>query len=323
MNVRETRHHPTSALVAFKRACRARLARAGAILKEAGGRWWDDDAPRRGASLAFYALFSIFPLLLVVAAILGFVLGDAASTRESLVASVARVLSPESRTLLDDTLASMQSHQTARGVGAAVGVVTLLFGASGVFSELDTSLNAIWRVEPARSAALGTAVLRALADKAVSLLAVAGATGVLLTSLLVSSALAAVSGAGEHVVADPVFWRGLEDIVSFALASLLFAFVFRVFPRTEVLWRDVRAGALFTALLFIPLKRALAFYLGHIGSYAAYGAVGGVLGLLMWIYVVSLVVFFGAEVTRVYAEREGSLAGRARADSPREKGGLS
>jgi membrane protein len=286
----------------------ASLRRTAALLKEAGIRWADDACYRMGASLAYYAIFSLFPLLLLAVTALGFFLGSNPATRERLLGSVASVMSPQFRTLLDDTLASMQSHQTARGVGAVVGAITLIFGASGAFSELENSINTIWRVEPAPSAGLGTTLLRALEDKAISLAAVAGAGAVLLSSLLVSTILGAATGAVRRVIAEPFAWKAIDAVVSLVFATVIFAVIFRLLPRTKVTWRDVLGGAFFTAVFFTVLKHLLAWYLGHVGNYAAYGAVGAMLGLLTWIYLVSLLLFFGAELTRVYAEREGSLA---------------
>jgi membrane protein len=283
------------------------MRRGAAILKEAGVRWWDDGCDRMGASLAFYALFSIFPLVLIAVVLLGILLGRDPGSQERLVASVSGVVSPQFRALLDATLTSLQSHQKARGVGAGVGIVTLVFGASGVFSELQISLNAIWRVQAAPSSAFRTTILRALEDKAISLAAVGVAGAVLLTSLFVGIGLSALGGAAPSVP-GALFWRGIDAIVSLGTVTLIFVVVFRLIPRTYVAWRDVIGGAFVTALLFNGLKGLFTWYLGHIGSYAAYGAVGGVLGLLMWIYLVSLLVFFGAEVTRVYAERDGSRA---------------
>jgi membrane protein len=284
--------------------------------KEAAGRWVGDSCFRLGASLAYYALFSIFPLFLLAIAGLGFFLGDDSVVRDKILASVANATTPDFRSLLDQTLVSMQSHQTARGVGAVVGVVTLFFGASGVFAELQTSINTIWRVKAAPSSGFGHTVLNAIRDKAFSFLAVLGAGGVLLATLVVSTALSALTNAADHVFAAAFAWQGLDALVSLGLSALVFAVLFKLLPQTAVAWRDVLGGALLTAVLFDILKHLLAWYLGHLGSYAAYGAVGAVLGLLTWIYLASLVVFFGAEYTRVHAEKAGSLAGKAPAPDP-------
>ncbi len=118
----------------------------GGLLRDAGVRWSDDACYRLGASLAYYALFSLFPLALIALTAIGVILGDGDGVRQHLIASVGGTTSSESRVLLDQTLQSMQTHRTARGVGAVVGALTLLLGASGVFSELQSSLNFIWRV---------------------------------------------------------------------------------------------------------------------------------------------------------------------------------
>jgi membrane protein len=152
-------------------------------------------------------------------------------------------------------------------------------------------------------------VLSAVKDKALSFLVVLGAALALVFSLLVSAALSAVDSSTSELVRSPVLWLLLEAGVSMALLTGLFAAMYRMIPRTAVAWRDVFGGALLAAMLFTGLKRILAWYLGHIGSYAAYGAIGGVLGLLVWIYVASLILFLGAEFSRVYAERYGSLVG--------------
>ena len=272
-----------------------------------GLRWNDDQCYRLAAALAFYAVFAIFPLLLLFVTTVGFVLGGDPYVRQHLVASVASASSPEFRSLLDETLRNMQAHQTARGVGAAVGSVTLLFGASGVFSELESTLNLIWRVKVPASKGVWRAVLQVIKDKATSFAIVAGTAIALLASLAFSTVLSAVGAA----VAQPLPWEGAECLLSVAFLTVLFAAMFRMLPRTAVTWHDVFGGAILTAVLFTILKRLLAWYLAHWSDYAAYGAAGAVLGVLTWIYVASMCLFFGAEFTRVYAERSGSLVGRA------------
>jgi membrane protein len=280
------------------------------LVKDTAVRWSDDQCLRLGASLAYYAVFSIFPLLLLCVTAIGFVMGHDASVRDRLLDYVSKSGSPEMRPLLDQTLASMQTHETARGVGAVIGVVTLWFGASGVFSELEATLNIIWRVKSPATTSFWQTVIALIKDKALSFLVVLGTAVALLLSLLVSAALSAVDSSASEIVQSPVVWLLVEAGVSIALLTGLFAAMYRMIPQTEIAWRDVLGGALLAAILFTGLKRLLAWYLGHIGSYAAYGAVGGMLGLLAWIYLASLILFFGAEFTRVYAERYGSLVNR-------------
>jgi membrane protein len=283
------------------------LAKAVAgLASEAGSRWVDDQCYRLGASLAYYALYSIFPLLLISVAGVGFLLGSGDDERARVLASLPGV-SAEMRALIDETLASMQAHSTARGWGAAVGVATLVFGASGVFSELESSLDVIWRAKTTRTTNVWSTLLEALKQKALSFGAVIGAAVILLGSLAVSTALTAIGRVARGEVASNL-WRMVEAGLSALCLTLLFSAVFHLVPHVQTRWRDVFGGAFLTSVLFVGSKTALAWYLARLGNYAAYGAVGAVLGLLTWIYVASLVLFYGAEFARVYTERYGSLA---------------
>jgi membrane protein len=287
-----------------------RVAReVGALAKEASLRWVDDACYRLGASLAYYALFSIFPLLLLSVTAVGFFLSDDDSARQKLLNLVGSP-SPEFRSLLDQTLESMQTHRTARGVGAMVGFLALLMGASGVFSELESSLDFIWRVESQQTKGIWAKLLGALKSRASSFAVVFGAAIALLASLAVSTGLQAVGNVTQGDATRTV-WQLVEIVASLVFLTGLFAAIYRIVPQTDVKWRDVVGGAFLTSVIFAGLKGLLAWYLAHIGSYAAYGAVGGVLGLLTWIYVASLIVLYGAEFCHVYAERYGSLAANA------------
>jgi membrane protein len=282
------------------------------LLKDAGIRWNDDNCLRLGASLAYYAVFSIFPLLLLAVTVVGFLLGHDPATRTKLLDSVANATSPEFKTLFDQTLSNMQTHETARGIGAVIGLITLLVGASAVFSELETTLNQIWRVKVAPTKGVWGTVVGLVKGKALSFAVVVGTAVAILASLGLSTALSSidetVEGAAPGAVTHVTVWIVAEAIGSVGFLTLVLAVMFRLIPQTPVQWRDVLGGALLTALLFTGSKRLLAWYLGHVGSYAAYGAVGGLLGLLTWVYLASLFLFYGAEFTRLYAERHGSLA---------------
>lgn len=286
-----------------------RAARSAAtLLREAAQRWGADRCDRLGAALSCYALFSLFPLVLLSVTSLGWLLGDDPGRRAAVVALFDTTGAPAVRALLDDTLASMQRNHAARGVGTIVGLATLLFGASGAFSELDDALNGIWRVAPARRSGIGQYLLGLARDRAVAFLLVVAVAVVLLASLITSTMVTALGRAVDGVLPIAWFWRPVELGASLALSTLVLALLFRVLPRAAVAWRDVLGGALVTAVLLAVLKKLLAYYLVHIASYAAYGAAGAMLGLLTWIYSTSLVLYFGAELTRVYAERSGSLA---------------
>jgi membrane protein len=279
----------------------------GSIAVEAGSRWVDDACYRLGASLAYYAVFSIFPLALLAVTVVGFLLGNDDSVRQRVLDWVASAATPESRALLDQTLQSMQTHRTERGIGSVVGIVTLIFGASGVFSELESALDLVWRVKTRPSAGFWSSIVRAVRDKALSFVVVGATAIALLTSLIATTALGAIGAATSRWLGVTWLWWPLEALVSLALLTLLLGSIYRMIPHAPVLWRDVLGGAFVTSLLLVALKYLLALYLERLGGYAAYGAVGAVLGLLMWIYLAGLILLYGAELGRVYAERFGSL----------------
>ncbi len=277
------------------------------LAKQAGVRWSDDACDRLGASLAYYALFSIFPLLLLCVTAVGFVLGEGPEARAHILTSVARGSFPEIGPLLDQTLQSMQAHRAARGIGAVVGALTLMIGASGVFSELQASLNAIWRVKQVHRGGVWHAVLGSIKAKALSLLVVIAALIALPLSLVVS---ATVDLGASGTTGIRILGRLVDMAASLGLLALLLSAMYRIVPQTRVAWRDVFGAALLTSALLAALRSLFSWMLSHLVSYSAYGAVGGMLALLTWIYIVGLVLFYGAEFSRVYAERFGSLSSR-------------
>ncbi|WP_394822017.1 YihY/virulence factor BrkB family protein [Pendulispora albinea] len=280
------------------------------LFQEAAVRWSDDKCHRMGASLAYYALFSIFPLLMLAVTGLGFFLGDDDATRAKIVSSFGSTGAPGAQGLVDQTLSNLQNHHTARGVGMVVGLVALVLSASGVFSELDTALSRIWRCPEPSSSGIVESVLQTVREKAMAMLLVLGAALLLLVSLILSTALSAVTSVARDALPFAWAWSMLEHAVSLGFLTFAFAALFKVVPACGAKWRDVLGGGLLTALLFTLAKRLLTLYMTTLASYDAYGAVGAVLALLTWIYLVSLIVFFGAEFARVYAERHGSFANR-------------
>jgi membrane protein len=289
---------------------RERSRAIGVVLKTAASRWLSDRCDRLGAALAYYAIFSLFPLLLLSVTALGYVLGQEADTRAELASRVAAITgSADARSLVEDTLANMQAHRTARGVGGVIGLLTLLFGASSAFFELSSSLDTIWCVGRP-GVPLGRSALTWMKGKLLSFLLVVAAGVVLLVWLVLGTALSALPATRL------LPWQTLEPIASTVVLALTLGALYRVLPRARVRWADVLGGATVAAVLLMVLRHLLASYLVRFGSYAAYGVVGAVLALLLAIYLSSLLVFFGAEVAHAQAQRRLAPSGGSHGPPP-------
>lgn len=275
------------------------------LFKKSFDRWYDDDCLRLGAALAYYTLFSIFPLALLCMTAVGIFLGEGDETRMRILGLLH--LPPAGAAVLNDTLVAMQRHQSAGGMGAVAGFALLFLGASAVFSELDFAFNRFWRVPVPTSQSFWKNVLDFLRTKLAALALVALAGAFVLASLIIGTVLGAIQSYVSYILPFAWAWDLIETGVSTALLTLTFAALFRVLPDTDVAWRDVGWGAFLTTFLVTLSKRGVAWYLAHLASFAAYGAVGGVLALVTWMYVTSLIIYFGGEFSRVYAEERGSL----------------
>lgn len=281
------------------------------LLKETVAEFQNDEASQLGAALAYYAVFSIFPLLLLLIAVLGLVLRtwDAAiDVQQQILGAVSRNLSPQLSSTLSEILGGVKSQA---GGATVIGVITLLIGASGVFQQLDLSFNKIWKVpKPTEPRGWVQTAITTLRTKLFSFGMVL-AVGFL---LLVSMALSGVSQALLQGVQNvPVlggaagFAAGLA--LSVLLNTLVFALLFKYLPDTFVAWGDVWLGALVTALIWELAKYLLGWYIARSSqTYSAYGAVGTLLVLMVWIYFSSQILFLGAEFTEAYARFHGSRA---------------
>jgi membrane protein len=184
-----------------------------------------------------------------------------------------------------------------------VGVVILFVGASGGFGELQETMNIVWNVEPTP----GRGVRVFLRDRFFSFAMVLGVAFLLLVSLLLSTGLSAVSAfLGAHLPGGEAFWQVTNFVLSFLVVAVLFGLIFKVVPDAKIAFRDVWHGALVTALLFTVGKLAISFYLGKAAPGSAYGAAGSLVALVVWVYYSAQVLFFGAELTQVYAKKLGS-----------------
>lgn len=280
------------------------------LLKDTFQEWLEDGANRLAAALAYYTTFSLAPLLVLIIAIAGLVGGREAAQTQTM-AQVEDLLGNEGREFVEGMIESASQPET--GLAATViGAVTLLFGALGVFGELQNSLNTIWEVKPRPAKGWMDGVKRFVLRRLLSFTMVLGIGFLLLASLVVS---AAVSAFGEYVgsrwpLADQGInaqWLGLINfIVSFLVITFLFAMIFKFLPEIKIAWKDVWLGAAVTSALFSLGKFLIGLYLGRSEVGNTFGAAGSLAILLIWIYYSAQILFFGAEFTQVYANRYGS-----------------
>jgi membrane protein len=270
-----------------------------ALLKQTGSEWLEDKAPRLGAALAYYTIFSLAPLLVIIIAVAGFVFGREAA-QGYLLGQIEGLVGEQGGQAIQAMVAS--ASQSGSGVvGSVLGIAMLLFGAAGLFGQLQDALNTIWEVQPKP----GRGVLGFLQDRFLSFSMVLGSAFLLLVSLVVSAALAALGSLfGDWQTS--VVGQILNQFLSLAVVTLLFAMIYRFLPDAKIAWKDVWLGAVITAVLFTLGKVLIGLYLGHTSTASAYGAAGSLAVLLIWLYYSAQIFLFGAEFTKVYANRYGS-----------------
>jgi membrane protein len=269
------------------------------LVKSAASKWSEDKAPRMGAALAYYTIFSMAPLLVITVAIAGMVFGkDAAEGR--MVGELQGLVGPDGGRLIQTMICNASEPSTSI-VATVIGVLVLVLGAMGVFGELQDSLNTIWEVQPRP----GRGILGMLQDRLLSFVMVMGVAFLLLCSLVISAGLAAVGSLlGQWETS--LVGQAINFGVSFVVITLLFAMIYKLLPDAHTAWGDVWLGAALTALLFSVGKMLIGLYLGHSTIGSTYGAAGSLAVLLVWLYYSAQVFLFGAELTQVYANRFGS-----------------
>jgi membrane protein len=274
--------------------------------------WSKDNVPRLGASLAYYTLFAVGPILIIAMAIAGSIFGPEA-VRGEIVGQIDQLVGREGALAVQGLLESANKDRSGT-FAVIIGTVTLILAATGAFLELQHALNVIFRVktDPHKSG-----LTRLLITRLRSFGMVVSIGFVLLVSLAISAALAAVSGHLDRIGA-PQILQVLNIVVSLGIITLLFALVYRFLPDVRLEWREIWIGAFVTALLFTIGKFLIGLYLGRSTAASSYGAAGSVVVLLLWVYYTAQIVLFGAELTRVYAEhytgREPPPNGVARRD---------
>jgi len=264
-------------------------------------KWSDDHAQALGAALAFYTVFSLAPLLLIVIAIAGIVFGQEAAEGQ-IIGQIQGFVGEESANAIQGMLEHTRTASTGF-IATAVALVTLLFGASGVFAQLQDALNTIWGVK----AKPGLGILQTLKDRFTSFVAVLGTGFLLLVSLMLSAGLAAVGDTLQALLPAPEpLLQSINFLVSFVVITLLFAMIYKLIPDVSIRWKDVWIGAGMTAFLFTIGKLFIGLYLGKSDVGLAYGAAGSLIVILLWVYYAAQIFLFGAEFTAVYAASHGS-----------------
>jgi membrane protein len=282
-------------------AASANIKAVWVLLRESYFAWLQDNAPSMGAALTFYAILFLAPVLIVATAVAG--LGFWQRTAEAEVFRHIQALAGETgaRVFQDAILSANRPAFSA--IASAIGVGTMMVGASGAFVELQDSLNKIWRVERKP----GSILLGAIRQRFVSFSLVLGTGLLLLVSLLSSAALAAVGKFIGRLLPWPLFfWESVDFIFWCGVITLLLAAIFRLLPDTKIAWADVWIGAAIASLLFTIGKVLIGLYLAGSAVGSAYGAMSAPLVVLVWIYYSAQIVLFGAEITRVYANKHSS-----------------
>jgi membrane protein len=273
------------------------------LLKESFAEWNKDKASRLAASLAYYTVFSLAPLLIIVIAIAGAVFGEAAA-REQLVGQMEGLLGSEGAEFVETAIQNANRPGENSGfIASIVSIAILLFGASGVFAQLQDALNTIWEVTPKPGASIWEMVRKRI----LSFGMVLGIGFLLLVSLVISAVLAALNAYMSGLL--PGFdglWQVVNFAIAFGVTTLLFAMIYKFLPDVKIAWGDVWIGAAFTSLLFSIGRSLIGLYLGQSGFASAYGAAGSVIVILAWVFYSAQILFFGAELTQVYARRYGS-----------------
>lgn len=269
-----------------------------ALVQQTASEWIDQDVARLGATLAFYTLFAIAPLFVIVLAITGLWFGEEAARRE-LFSQVSGLVGSEGGEAIQ-ALVSV-AHKPKTGAWATVvAVATLFVGATGVFVQLQDALNSIWGVRRKP----GRGLRNFIKDRLLSFALIVGIGFLLLVSLVLSAGLSALGKFMSGLLpAQETLWQGINFVISFGVITLLFAMIFKVLPDVRIAWRDVWIGAVITALLFNLGKLLLGLYLGRSGVTSAYGAAGSLVIVLLWVYYSAQILFFGAKFTQIYSNR--------------------
>jgi membrane protein len=290
------------------------------VAKQTFKEFGEDKAPRLGAALAYYTIFSIGPLLLIAVAMAGIFLGQEAAQGQ-VSAQLDKVFGSTTAKSVEQMVQAAAKPKSGT-IATLIGIVMLLFGASGVFGQLKDALNTIWNVEPKKAGGIKGFIK----ERFLSMAMVLGIGFLLLVTLVFDAVVSAMGDYLGRIVGGEALLYAIQLVISLGLSIVLFAAIFRILPDLKIAWRDVWLGAVITALLFVLGKFALGLYLGKAAVGSSYGAAGSLVVLLVWVYWSAQILFLGAEFTQVYARTFGSLKGdtskqqaRAQAKRPEDR----
>jgi membrane protein len=265
------------------------------LLKRAVMGWIDDRATRLAASLSFFTMLSLGPLLLITLHLVGLILGPEAAAGQ-LEFYFAQVVGPSGAEVLEDVIAAAGKNETGGFIATAVSLGILIFSASYVFAELQDAMNTVWDVPTPE----GWAVWRMIRNRLMAFAMVLSLAFLLLVSLVISALLAALAA---FVMPEPGrIGQAVNFIVTLGVTSSVFAALFRFIPDAPIRWRDVWPGAVLTAALFTLGQHVVGLYLGQATVVSLFGAAGSLVALLLWVYYTAMIVFFGAEFTKGYID---------------------
>ena len=272
------------------------------LLKETVDEWNKDKASRLAAALAYYTVFSLSPLLIIAIAIAGAIFGEEAA-RGEIVGQIQGLVGKDGAEFIQTAIESAAKPTEGGGLASAISVVVLLFGASGVFVELQDALNTIWEVKPNPKAGVGTFIR----TRFLSFSMVLGIGFLLLVSLLLTAGLSGfVAYLGNLFPIISSLLQVANFVLGFIVTTVLFGLIYKFLPDVKIAWSDVLIGAAITSMLFSIGRYGLGLYLGNSSFGSTYGAAGSLVIILAWVYYAAQILFFGAEFTQVYARSYGS-----------------
>ena len=271
------------------------------LLKESVTESIEDNVIKLSASLAYYTVFSIGPLLLVIVSLTGLFF-ERETVTGTIFLQLQTLIGTEGATQIRDIINNIQHKDTAAKF-SIIGIVVLLFGATSVFADIQDSINYIWsiRAKPKKS------WVKFLTDRLLSFSLVVGIGFLLIVSLLINTLTDVLTGRLQQIVEDTavIFFQALNVIILYVVISFLFAVIYRVLPDARIRWKDAFVGACFTGVLFIIGKFLIGFYLGNSDISTTYGTAASIIIILTWVYYTAVILYFGAEFTKVYALVEG------------------